>query len=220
MTVEQQAHRIRVNGVDLSYVEEGKGQSVVFVHGYFGDYRSWRPQIGFFARRYRTIAYSLRYNYPNKGRADRSDRAQEAHTNDLGGLIEELELKPAHVVGSSYGGVIALRLARWRPKLARTLVLGEPGLLSWLREIPGGASLLNDFETRFADPAKKSAREGAVDKALRLVTDGAVGPGIYDNLPEASRQAFMDNAHLIESYDFNDMFSREDAKTIRTPLCS
>ena len=47
-TEEMQVQQMRVNGVDLAYVEEGKGETVVFVHGSAGDWRNWeglRPSI-------------------------------------------------------------------------------------------------------------------------------------------------------------------------------
>ena len=33
--------KVKVNGVDLAYVEEGKGETVVLVHGSSGDWRTW-----------------------------------------------------------------------------------------------------------------------------------------------------------------------------------
>jgi len=42
-----------VDGVKLYYEEAGKGLPLIFVHEFAGDYRSWRPQVQFFSRRYR-----------------------------------------------------------------------------------------------------------------------------------------------------------------------
>lgn len=217
MTLASQVRKIAVNGVELSYVEEGNGESVVMVHGYFGDYRTWAFQMGPFAKTYRTIAYSLRYNYPHKGTAVRSDRAQIDHTDDLIDLIEELRLKPSHVLSGSYGGVVALRLARHRPDLVRSLVLAEPGLLSWFRQIPGGSSILLDLMAKFAGPAKQATRDGDLDKAMKLIVEGFIGPGLYDMSPESSKRAMKENVHLATAYNFDDKFSRQDAGKIEAP---
>ncbi len=48
------------DGVKLFYEEEGEGETLVFVHEFAGDYRSWEPQIRFFSRRYRCFGYSAR----------------------------------------------------------------------------------------------------------------------------------------------------------------
>ena len=54
-------------GVKLYYEEVGQGRPVVFVHEFAGDCRSWRPQVQFLARRYRTIAYNARGYPPCRG---------------------------------------------------------------------------------------------------------------------------------------------------------
>jgi non-heme chloroperoxidase len=63
---EPQIHAISIgHGITLHYVDEGKGVPVVFVHGSLSDGGYWADQIGPFAKHYRPIAYSRRYNYPN-----------------------------------------------------------------------------------------------------------------------------------------------------------
>lgn len=57
---------VRVNGVELHYVERGSGEPIVFVHGSLADYREWASVIEDLSPSFRTIAYSRRYNYPNK----------------------------------------------------------------------------------------------------------------------------------------------------------
>ena len=46
-------------GARLYYEETGTGFPIVFVHEFAGDLRSWEPQLRYFARFYRCIAYSL-----------------------------------------------------------------------------------------------------------------------------------------------------------------
>ena len=55
--------RALVNGVNLSYEDVGQGVPMIFVHEFAGETASWAPQVRFFARRYRTIAYNAR-GYP------------------------------------------------------------------------------------------------------------------------------------------------------------
>ena len=51
------------DGVRLYYEETGDGVPIVFVHEFAGDHRSWEPQMRFFGRRHRCIAYAAR-GYP------------------------------------------------------------------------------------------------------------------------------------------------------------
>src|SRR4029079_2740556 len=57
--------RLHVNGVELHYIEDGHGETLILLHGGQGDYRSWAPQMDVFSRHYRVISYSRRYHYPN-----------------------------------------------------------------------------------------------------------------------------------------------------------
>ena len=49
-------------GIELHYVENGRGTPVIFVHGSLSDYTYWQGQMEPFASYYRALAYSRRYN--------------------------------------------------------------------------------------------------------------------------------------------------------------
>jgi pimeloyl-ACP methyl ester carboxylesterase len=51
------------DGVKLYYEESGGGKPLILVHEYAGDHRSWEPQLRFFSRYYRCIAFNAR-GYP------------------------------------------------------------------------------------------------------------------------------------------------------------
>ena len=72
-----------VNGVDIYYEETGSGFPLVWSHEFGGDYRAWEPQVRYFSRRYRVIAYNHR-GYPPS--AVPKDGA--AYSNDI--LVEDL----------------------------------------------------------------------------------------------------------------------------------
>src|SRR5215469_8672211 len=74
------------DGVELHYVEKGKGVPVVFVHGGCSDYSEWDHHLGAFAKHYRAIAYSGRYNYPNTNKRQPGYSPVVA-ADDLAGLI-------------------------------------------------------------------------------------------------------------------------------------
>src|SRR5688572_4192383 len=73
-----------INGDTIHYIEMGKGDPVVFVHGSLGDYRTWGGQFDAFAKNYHVIAYSRRYAYPNnKIVNDSADYSVIQHAKDL-----------------------------------------------------------------------------------------------------------------------------------------
>src|SRR5215203_1090035 len=76
----QEIKRISANGTELAYVEAGKGEPVIFVHGGLQDYRMWAAHLPKFAGRYRAIAYSRRNHFPNDVSLDGlPDAAADTH---------------------------------------------------------------------------------------------------------------------------------------------
>ncbi len=214
--------RIAVNGTELTYLAQGTGAPVLFVHGSLDDLRSWRYQMGPFAARYRTVAYSRRYHYPNPWTGDGSDYSAQLHADDLAALIEALDLAPAHLVTSSYGGNIALLLTVQRPELVRSLVLCEPPLLPWLAHIEGGLS----FGVRFAEevwlPARRAFEAGDLEAGARAFLDGVMGRPTFEHLNPRARAMIMDNAAEMRAEtlanNYFPSFDREDAARIQQPV--
>ena len=189
-----QPHTILVNGTELTYIEQGDGDPVVFVHGSLADFRGWREPLASFAGCYRAITYSRRGHYPNAWPADYTRCMPPVHAADLAALIEALGRGPVHLVGHSYGALVSLVLACQRPDLVRSLVLGEPPLLPWLEATPEGEALVAAFLADAWEPARLACRQGELGLGVRMFLDGVIGEGAFDQLPPAVQAAVMDNA--------------------------
>jgi hypothetical protein len=118
--------KVRVNGVELHYLDKGSGIPVVLIHGGLGDYREWNPQIERISSHYRVIAYSRRYNYPNNNAEIPPDHSAIVEARDLVALLDALKLERVHIVGYSYGALTALFFATEHPKRVRSLTMAEP----------------------------------------------------------------------------------------------
>src|SRR5262249_43367904 len=114
--------------------------------------------------------------------------------DDLGALIDELGLAPAHVVGNSGGASIALRLAGKRPELFRSLAVHEPPLLGLLEGRAEFAPLLNGFNERIQAVIELLQAGENQAAARRFVETIAFGPGAWDTLPQSIRDTFIRNA--------------------------
>ena len=94
-----------INGDSIHYIDIGKGDPVVFVHGTVGDYRTWGAQMDTFSKNHRVIAYSRRFAFPNKQMInDTADYSTPVHAKDLAELIKALNLEPVHLVGTLLRG--------------------------------------------------------------------------------------------------------------------
>ena len=126
-----------VNNFPIQYLEAGKGNSLLFVHGAISDYRLWEMYIPFFSKERNVTAYTQRYHgtEPWNDNAEHYSRAQ--HVSDLIGFIEELELQPVDIVTHSYGGGVALQAMLKRPDLFRSGIHYEPAMSNHLEGTPG-----------------------------------------------------------------------------------
>lgn len=126
-------HATASDGVKLYYEEAGRGNALIFVHEFAGDYRSWEPQMRFFAHRYRCIAFNARGYPPSDVPTDPAKYSQDRARDDIIAVLDHLEIDRAHVVGLSMGGFATLHVGLSHPQRARSLVIagcgygGQPG---------------------------------------------------------------------------------------------
>jgi pimeloyl-ACP methyl ester carboxylesterase len=124
---------ISVNGLEIAYALVGHGPPIVFVHGGAEDGRVWQPQLAALADEFTAVAW----DEPGAGRS--SDLPAGFRLVDyascLAGLIERLDLGPAHVAGHSWGSTLVLELYRHRPELVATLVF-TGGYAGWKGSLP------------------------------------------------------------------------------------
>jgi pimeloyl-ACP methyl ester carboxylesterase len=111
-----------VLAADLDVTRIGSGPPVVLVHGsVVGAERTWRHQLGL-AERF-SLCLPNRPGFAHSPALARGDFEAEAP------LIAELLGDGAHLVGHSYGAVIALYAAALRADAVRSLTVSEPGCL-------------------------------------------------------------------------------------------
>jgi 3-oxoadipate enol-lactonase len=113
---------VNVPGGRLFCEEAGEGSAVVLLHSSLVDRRMWDGQMEAFSHRYRAVRYDLR----GFGRSDLPSEPF-SHTEDLLALLDALRIERPALVGSSFGGGIALQLAAEHPSRLAALVLAAPG---------------------------------------------------------------------------------------------
>ena len=115
------------DGVQLHYEESGEGQTIVFVHEFAGDHRSWEPQMRYFSRRYRCIAYSARGYTPSDIPSKGSMYSQDIARDDILAILDHLNVEKGHIVGLSMGGFATLHFGIHYPERAHSLVVAGCG---------------------------------------------------------------------------------------------
>ncbi len=115
------------DGVKLYYEEAGAGSAVVFVHEFAGDSRSWEPQLRYFSRRYRCVAYNARGYPPSEVPGDVERYSQARARDDIRSVLDALGIERAHIVGLSKGAFATLHFGISYGKRALSLTIAGGG---------------------------------------------------------------------------------------------
>ena len=123
-------HYAAVGGMRMHYLDEGRGEPILLLHGEPDWSYLYRKMIPPLAGRFRVIAP----DYFGFGRSDKPTEigwyTYDRHTESIKDLIEQLDLRGITVVVQDWGGPIGLRVAtELQDRFARLVVLNT-GLMS------------------------------------------------------------------------------------------
>lgn len=167
---------VRVGTRDIFVTETGTGPTVVLLHGGgpgASGASNYRRNIDALAERFRVVVPDL----PGYGRSTKDIDQRDPFgslADGIRGLLDELGVGQAHLVGNSYGGACALRLALDTPERVGRMVLMGPGGVGATRSLPTpGLRRLLGYYTGTGPSREKLATFIRTD----LVFDGAAVPG-------------------------------------------
>ena len=109
------------DGANLSYESCGRGNPLLFIHGWSFNAGIWKGQIEHLRDQFQIIAVDLRGH--GKSEAGKARLSLPQFASDLAHLVERLELREVNLVGWSMGGSIALRLSLSCPERMKSLIL-------------------------------------------------------------------------------------------------
>ena len=140
---------VRVNGKEIFVAEEGTGPPIVLLHG-GGPGASG---VSNYSRNIKPLAQHFRVIVPDMPGYGRSAKGVDGSdpfgylADHIRGMLDDLGIDRAHLVGNSYGGSCALRLALDTPHRVDRLVLMGPGGIGTTRGLPtaGLKSLLGYY---------------------------------------------------------------------------
>ena len=113
------------DGTRLYFEDTGTGTALLFIHEFAGDHRSWEPQVRFFSRYFRCVAYAARGFPPSDIPEDSERYSQAIARGDALAVLDHLKIDRAHIVGLSMGGFAALHFGITYPQRARSLVIAR-----------------------------------------------------------------------------------------------
>ena len=113
---------VTVGGVSLHYVESGRGEPLLLLHGNAGSGRVWHKVFPALARSFRVIAHD-RQGFGESEPGEPADAGPHAYARELAEFMDTLGIERAHVAGLSFGGMVAQCFALTFPQRIERLVL-------------------------------------------------------------------------------------------------
>jgi pimeloyl-ACP methyl ester carboxylesterase len=174
----------------VDYIDEGHGEVVVLIHSSVSGNRQWRALIDGLKDRYRVLAVNL-FGYgktppwPNQAAQTLADQA---------GLVLAAGhplRAPVHIVGHSFGGSVALKVALLLGPSLGTLVLLEPNPFYLLKQ--HGRADAYDEARALRDHVKRFGKRGDWFSVAARFADYWVGDGAWAAMPDKRRAAFAES---------------------------
>jgi len=210
---------IDAGGISLKCFAAGIGEPVVLLHCTAGSGRQWADMVEALRPDFRAIApdlcgYGDTAHWPGNGTFNLAVEA------DLIAALLDMLGRPAHIVGHSYGGAVALQFASRHPRYLKSLTLIEPASFHLLRDGDGideqafreisetGATVVNALNC------------GDYQGGMRRFVDYWSGEGAWDALPASQRLALAARINKV-TIDFwatiNDPMRRDDLASLEMP---
>jgi proline iminopeptidase len=120
-------HAVTSDKVRLYYEEAGSGTPILFLHEFAADHTNWEPQMRYFSRGHRCIAYSARGYTPSDVPASSDVYSYKHFYSDALAVLDHLKIEKAHLVGLSMGSYSSLQIGLNAPQRALSMTLAGVG---------------------------------------------------------------------------------------------
>jgi pimeloyl-ACP methyl ester carboxylesterase len=175
------------NGIKTNYLEAGKGDdTVILIHGSgpgVTSYANWRVVMPPLAENFRVLAPDM-VGFGYTERPANIEYGVQTWADQVTGLMDTLEVPQAHMVGNSFGGAIALRIAAQHPERVGKLVLmGSMGVSFPITE---GLERVWGYEPSFENMRKvldvfAYSRDLVNDELAEVRYRGSIQPGFQES---------------------------------------
>jgi pimeloyl-ACP methyl ester carboxylesterase len=204
--------QVEVDGLRIAYQRRGVGPPLLLLHGFVGDSREWAPEIDGLTDLFTVIAWDA----PGAGRS--ADPPESFRMRDfadcLAGLVEALRLGPAHVIGLSFGGALAIELFRRHPGIPRTLVLAS-AYAGWTGSLSADVA---DQRLQLTLPLAELPPDEFAHALIPTMMSESAAPARVDFLASIMSQfhpaGFRTMARALAEADLRDVLPRIDVPTL------
>jgi len=187
--------------IDNYFDEQGSGSPIVFIHGSYATTSTWKKMVEQLAVSHRCISIKLPGHCGTPDPEDFSSPTIETELEILENVVNSLTEEPIHLVGHSFGGVIALAQALKGNLNISQLSLFEPVAVSVLDQEK--RAVVKTFLTKYRHDVSQNVPfacgqviefwggEGAFESLPDFIKDG-MEPLVANNIRHWDSEAVMD----------------------------
>src|SRR5580692_11684122 len=128
-------HAAAKDDVRIYFEEVGSGTPILFLHEFAADHTNWEPQMRYFSRGHRCIAYSARGYTPSDVPVSADAYTYKHFYTDALAVLDHLNIAKAHFVGLSMGSYSSLQVGLNAPGRALSMTLAGVGSGSSLENL-------------------------------------------------------------------------------------
>ncbi|WP_047152779.1 alpha/beta fold hydrolase [Aneurinibacillus tyrosinisolvens] len=114
-----------LNGTEIFYLDEGKGNPIVFIHGLGATHEMFEPQVETFSKSHRVICPDIRGNGQSGKLTGPIRTVLDRQCDDIALLLDKLGIEKAVFAGTSYGGVFCFHFVLRYPERVKALVITD-----------------------------------------------------------------------------------------------
>ena len=190
--------KLELRGMDAAYLDQGDGPPVLFVHCSSGTHRQWSFAFDDVSRGHRVLAPDL-FGYGESSPWPKDPPRPDVHDIDVLERLAADAGEPVHVVGHSYGGALAMELARRSAEagtgLVRSLFLVEPVSFHLLRT--GGMLRQWDRVAKVAQRCIDLAEGGHPQRAAARYMGFWLGRAKWWLMPRRMKRGIVSTIHKV-----------------------
>jgi pimeloyl-[acyl-carrier protein] methyl ester esterase len=132
------SHLKAPSSIEWKIESVGEGETLLFLHGWGVDRRIWRQQVKYFAQYYHVVTLDL----PGHGESTFKKIGLAEMASDVKAILFHLKIHQMISVGSSLGGLVALKLYEIHPAVFKRMVfVGSMPKFAWSAEYPHGLDI-------------------------------------------------------------------------------
>ncbi|MEP1353445.1 MAG: alpha/beta hydrolase [Tateyamaria sp.] len=172
-----------------SHINEHSNSPIVALHSPASSSGQWRQLTADLEGRFDVFAFDL----PGYGRLPlTADSSQSGAACTAAPVIREIEKigRAVHLLGHSYGGGIAIKVALMRPDLVKSLTLYEPAAFHFLKNGNGLDKRLFQQIASLSAQVSRAAANDNIPAGMRDFVDFWNGAGFWDALSMVARDRF------------------------------